>query len=107
VGLIDPKNIPTLFDALCFVKGLCSGATFAYPFRQNSYITKEKNKKYSEIFLRSIQKYRNVTPSPRRFMGILGSITVILFATAIAIWFNDNVPIGEYIQDEVGELPRH
>ncbi len=40
-------------------------------------------------------------------MGILGSITVILFATAIAIWFNDNVPIGEYIQDEVGELPRH
>ncbi|HEY9680771.1 MAG TPA: hypothetical protein V6C86_04245 [Oculatellaceae cyanobacterium] len=39
-------------------------------------------------------------------MGILGSITVILFATAIAIWFNDNVPIGEYIQDEVGEMPR-
>jgi hypothetical protein len=36
-------------------------------------------------------------------MGIFASISVILFATALAIWFNDNVPIGEYLQDDFGD----
>jgi hypothetical protein len=40
-------------------------------------------------------------------MSILSTITVILFATAFAIWFNDNVPIGEYIQDEVPDTSKH
>jgi lipid-A-disaccharide synthase-like uncharacterized protein len=53
------------------------------------------------------QKSQQVIPNHWRFMGILGSITVILFATAIAIWFNDNVPIGDYVQEEIGDMPRH
>jgi hypothetical protein len=36
-------------------------------------------------------------------MGIVGGLSVVVLMTALAIWFNDNVPVGEYMPDEMPE----
>jgi hypothetical protein len=36
-------------------------------------------------------------------MGIVGGLSVVVLMTALAIWFNDNVPVGEYMSDEMPE----
>jgi hypothetical protein len=40
-------------------------------------------------------------------MGFMGGLSVVLIATALAIWFNDNVPVGEYMSDELPEASNH
>ncbi len=40
-------------------------------------------------------------------MGLVGGLSVVLLAAAIAIWFNDHVPVGEYIQDELPDTPHN
>lgn len=40
-------------------------------------------------------------------MGFMGGLSVVLIATAVAIWFNDNVPVGEYMSDELPEASSH
>lgn len=38
-------------------------------------------------------------------MELIAGAAIIFLAAAVAIWTNDNLPVGDYITDEIGDRP--